>query len=140
MSPAAYQIATVQLPPNYTATYIDRGYWFMSVPAQYVGLPFIRTAAADRNNRSDAFLTFNVNKPVTLYVLYSADAVTGPNWLEANFTPTGEQVTRNYHTFTVWQQQHAPLGQHHPRRKPGRRCCCHPGTLLGMYVVIIEEE
>ena len=138
VSPAAYQIATVALPPTYTATYIDRGYWFMSVPSQYLGLSFIRTAVADARNTSASFLTFNVNKPVTLYVLYSASVVTGPNWLTANFTPTGEQATRNYHTWNVWRSN-TPLSGNITLGGNMATGLVSP-TAPGMYVVVIEEE
>ena len=86
VSPADYEVDTLLLPPDYTACYTDRLYSFSDAPEYYVGLPFIRTAIRDKNNSSEEFLTFNVNKPVTLYVCYSASASSYPEWLLNNFT------------------------------------------------------
>ena len=51
-----------------------------------------------------------------MYICYSADAQTGPDWLENNFTPTGEQITRNYHTWNVWQSNGLLFGDGHRQR------------------------
>jgi PKD repeat protein len=136
VTPAAYEIGTLQLPPDNTAAYIDRSYWFTEAPNQYVGLPFIRTANIDRNNRDESFLTFSVNKPVNVYVLYSANATTGPDWLENNFINTGDQISRVYHTWNVWRAEY-PAGD---ITLGGNLAAGAAGDTLGMYVVVIEEN
>ena len=135
VTPAAYEIGTLQLPPDYTPTYIDRSYGFTEAPDPYIGLPFIRTANADRNNRADEFLTFHVNKPVILYVCYSENAVTGPNWLENNFINTGDQISRTYHTWNVWRGEY-PAGD---ITLGGNLAQGVTGDGISMYVVLIEE-
>jgi len=134
-SPLNYQLGTFDLPRNYTTCYIDRGYYFLTAPAKYVGLPFIRTAVADQKNTSASFLSFQVNKPVTVYVLYSASAATVPNWLGNNFTNTGDVITRQYHSWNVWQRDY-PTGM---ITLGGNMAAGAAGT-PGMYVVLIEER
>jgi hypothetical protein len=107
LSPVEYELDVLTLPNDYVACYIDRNYSFLTAPAQYVGLPYIRTANGDMRDTSDAFLTFEVNRPVTLYLLYSTSAVTPPDWVTSGFTPTGDQITRQYQTWDVWAADYA---------------------------------
>ena len=126
----------MQLPPDYTASYIDRGYFFEDAPGQYIGLPFIRTANDDRNNIAAEFLRFQVNKPVTVYVCYSENAVTGPDWLENNFVMTADQISRTYHTWNVWRAEY-PAGDIILGGNTAQGLVADGS--IGMYVVIIEE-
>ena len=138
VSPANYEVGILQLPPDTTPSYIDRSYWFSDAPANYVGLPFIRTANADRNNRSEEFLRFQVNKPVRVYVCYSTAALSGPDWLESNFVMTADQISRTYHTWNVWEAEY-PAGEVvlGGNMAPG---AVSNGSVVGMYVVIIQEQ
>jgi len=138
ISPSGYELDVLELPPDYTPSYIDRGYWFTSAPAHYVGLPFIRTANNDRNLTDEDFLAFTVNKPVFLYVLYSASAASPPDWLTGGFVQTGEQVTRLYHTWNVWEAEAGPgeinLGANLASGADTG------GASVAMYVVVIEGK
>jgi len=139
VSPPAYQLATLNLPPANTAAHIDRAYWFTNAPAYYIGLPFIRTATSDRSNRSSSFLTFQVNKPVTVYVCYSASAASVPDWLSGNFVPTGEQISRLYHTWNVWKREY-PAGTVTLGGNLAAPAAPLSGQVIAMYIVIIEEQ
>jgi hypothetical protein len=50
------------------------------------------TANADRFDTSANFLSFEVDRNVTVYVAYDASAPTLPDWLQSDFTDTGLQV------------------------------------------------
>jgi len=138
VDPSEYELDLLRLPPDYTRCYLDRNYAFLTAPERYVGLPFIRPANADMYDTSDEFLTFEVNKPVTVYVLYSVNAVTPPDWLTGRFTANGDQITRTYHTWNVWEADYEAgeiiLGGN---RAAGVET---GGATVGMYVVVVEER
>jgi hypothetical protein len=73
--------------PQTTIKY-QHGIPLLKATERLVGLAFIRTANDDRKNTDAAFLTFNVNRPVNVYIFYSDSATTGPDWLTGAFTPT----------------------------------------------------
>jgi hypothetical protein len=72
--------------------FVDRGYTFSSVPAAYGGLPFLRTANNDKQATGDTFLSFVVDRDVTVYVAHDERIRPKPDWLGA-FTPTADMLT-----------------------------------------------
>jgi hypothetical protein len=46
------------------------------------------TANNDANNTSSSYVTFSVDRPVTVYIAYDAGASTRPNWM-SSFSSTG---------------------------------------------------
>ena len=138
VSPGDYETGTLQLPPDSTTCYIDRPYIFLEAPPRYVGLPFIRTAVRDTADTSENFLTFTVDEPVRVYVCYSNNSVSAfPNWLQENFTGTGDMISRTYTTLNVWESDIIyPSGD---ITLGGNRA---EGTILAgshpMYLVIVE--
>jgi hypothetical protein len=89
----AYQV--VDSPPGLQGgdlVYIDRTFTVTSVPALVAGQTYIRTANDDKFATTAAFLTFEVNQPVTVYVAYDSRIPTKPAWLVSDFTDTGEDL------------------------------------------------
>ena len=61
--------------------YIDREYRYSALPVELTGATLIRTANADAASRGDRFLTFDVNRPVTVYVAHDERMELKPEWL-----------------------------------------------------------
>lgn len=78
-SRASYQVVN-GLERN-AQVYIDRGYTFTSVPQAIYGASYIKTANDDKNRTEESFLSFTVDRTVTVYVAYDARARSLPNWL-----------------------------------------------------------
>lgn len=78
-SRASYQ--TVNGVRSGERVYIDRGYTFTSVPQAISGAPYIKTANDDKNRTEESFLSFTVDRTVTIFVAYDARARSLPNWL-----------------------------------------------------------
>ena len=71
--------------------YVDGSYRLTSIPSVLANGRWIMTANADVGNTSSNYLTFNVDRPVTVYVAYDAGAASRPTWMGA-FTDTGLSV------------------------------------------------
>lgn len=56
---------------------------FMRIPVELSRLPTLRLTQSDYENKSDTYLEFTLKQPVTLYVAFTATAVTLPNWLQS---------------------------------------------------------
>ena len=75
--------------------YVDREYVFDYVPESLEGKPHIRTAGDDKMiDENDPCLSFRVNMPVTVYIVYADKLRVLPRWLE-DFADTREKVTRD---------------------------------------------
>ena len=61
--------------------YIDRAYTFSSVPPAMAGATYIKTANDDKGRTEEAFMSFTVNRGVTVYVAYDVRATSLPGWL-----------------------------------------------------------
>jgi lysophospholipase L1-like esterase len=75
--------------------YSDTHFTLASIPAELDGGVWIMTANADKSNTSASYLSFEVDRPVTVYIAYDAGATAIPDWLKpANgFSSTGTQLT-----------------------------------------------
>ena len=62
--------------------YVDRTYTFTNV-GSYEGLKYIRTANVDKTNTSPTFLSFDVDRDVTVYVAYDDREPNPPGWLDS---------------------------------------------------------
>ena len=61
--------------------YIDRNFTYTSIPPRLEGIDFIQTANDDKASIRESFLTFVVDEPVTVFVLYDSRATFFPLWL-----------------------------------------------------------
>jgi len=68
------------------SVFIDRGYTYRSVPTELAGLLYLRTANDDK--LSTAGVSFDVDRPVKVYVAFDPRITNPPAWLSA-FAPTG---------------------------------------------------
>jgi hypothetical protein len=74
------------------SVYIDRDYTYASVPGSIQGETYIQTANIDKVRTEAAFLTFSVNRDVTVYVAYDSRATSLPAWM-AGWSNTGSSLT-----------------------------------------------
>ena len=68
--------------------YIDRRFKIMKFPSFLVGSQFIKTANDDKFCKGKDFLTFNVNKDVSVFVAHWSDIKIIPDWLKNDFQKT----------------------------------------------------
>jgi lysophospholipase L1-like esterase len=68
--------------------YVDRAYTLTAIPSALTEGRWIMTANNDANNTSSSYVTFSVDRPVTVYIAYDAGASTRPNWM-SSFSSTG---------------------------------------------------
>jgi hypothetical protein len=85
--------------------YIDRSYTFNTVPPQYLGLAFLKTANSDKGVRNNPLISFNVSHPVIVYVAYPTQ--NAPTWL-ADWHNTGDQIVATNVTLFVFSKAFAP--------------------------------
>ncbi|MBK8161665.1 MAG: SGNH/GDSL hydrolase family protein [Gammaproteobacteria bacterium] len=71
--------------------YVDKAYTLTSIPSILNNGRWIMTADADVGNASTGYLSFTVDRPVTVYIAYDAGATSLPNWMSA-YTMTGLTV------------------------------------------------
>jgi hypothetical protein len=68
--------------------YIDRTYSYGDLPSGLRGCIYIMTANDDKYATNERFLSFQVNRPVTVYIAHDNRIISKPAWLE-KFTDTG---------------------------------------------------
>ncbi len=73
------------------AMFSDRDYTYTDIPSRYIGLDRIVTAKADRTSVGDAFLSFEVNTPVTVYLAHADSIANKPAWL-ADWAKTADTL------------------------------------------------
>lgn len=129
INPHSYQISYLKQGDFY---YIDRSYIIKSIPRDYQGLLWIKTANEDRANKSEKFLSFELHKDAKIYIAYDSRAQSVPNWLLTNFHPLNRYigVSEYAEKLQLWEKD------------------CIKGTIIlggnyaegaeSMYVVLIE--
>ena len=91
--------------------YVDRNYLYTSVPEALHGHAYILTAMGDAGERSrNDFLTFIVDRPAEIYVLYDASARALPQWLLDAFSPVGGAVETNRGPLAIWKAKMIVVG------------------------------
>jgi hypothetical protein len=86
--------------------YTDRSYTYTEVPVTIQGETYLRTANVDKNRTETAFLTFSVNRDVTVYVAYDSRATSLPAWL-AGWNNTGSSLNDTDVLLNVYAQDFA---------------------------------
>jgi hypothetical protein len=71
--------------------YVDRFYEYFNLPSGYTGLDILQTENDDKHSSGSAFLSFEVNQPVTVLVAHDDRIDPKPAWLDS-FTPTGDAL------------------------------------------------
>ena len=73
--------------------YTDRSYTLTRVPSKYIGMDMIKTPNDEKDNTASSdYLTFTLAQNTTVYVAYSSEALSLPNWMKG-FTDTGNDIT-----------------------------------------------
>ncbi len=81
--------------------YIDRSFTFSDVPASWVGLPYLRTANDDKLSGGSAFLSFGVDREVTVYVAHDDRISPKPSWM-SGWADTGADLVSGAGTFSLF--------------------------------------
>jgi hypothetical protein len=94
--------------------YVDRTHTITNIPTT-LGLNdgrWIMTANDDRMNSSNNYLSFDVDRNVTVFIAYDNRASALPNWLSSSngFNTTGEQinVSQSGTTFNLYSKSFTP--------------------------------
>jgi len=88
--------------------YIDRSITFKNVPESLQNDSYIKTANDDKESVGNSFITFDVNKDVTVYVVHDERIDPKPSWMES-FTATGEILKTSDATFIILEKDY-PAG------------------------------
>ncbi|MEM9056383.1 MAG: Ig-like domain-containing protein, partial [Pseudomonadota bacterium] len=88
--------------------YIDRDFIYSQVPEDYAGLTYLRTANDDKLAGGDPFLTFTVDRPVTVYLGLDVRAAL-PTWMQ-DWSNTGDQWITNDSSFDLYEKSF-PAGE-----------------------------
>ena len=68
--------------------YIDQDYTLTSIPNELAEGRWLMTTNGGKFNTSTNYVSFSVDRPVTVYIAYDAGATTPPDWM-SGFTDTG---------------------------------------------------
>jgi uncharacterized protein DUF4082/Big-like domain-containing protein/fibronectin type III domain protein len=83
--------------------YVDRSYKYTTVPIKYAEQYYIRTANNDKRSTGNAFLNFDVNVNVTVYVAHDIRISPKPTWL-GRWTNTGKNLVTNDTTLRLYSK------------------------------------
>jgi len=81
--------------------YTDRSFVFTDLPSELVGLDYLRTANVDKASTSDNAVSFDVSRPVTVFVAHDVRITDKPAWL-LSWTNTPIMVTTNDASFGIF--------------------------------------
>ena len=112
--PFSLKITDISRPNYYVDTksvgdtlYSDRSYKITYIPGALAGYKWIVTANDDKLESGDSFLTFNVNKPVTIVVALDSTLITLPQWLQG-WQPTGMVVRSEDTEYVCYEKIFSP--------------------------------
>ncbi|HXV77667.1 MAG TPA: hypothetical protein VD788_15240, partial [Candidatus Polarisedimenticolaceae bacterium] len=103
LSGKSYQV--VENLANGDLVYIDRSFTYSQVPTYLLGSTYIRTANDDKLSDGNVdFLSFDVNRDVTVFVAHDDRYTIKPGWL-ADFVDTGDNVVSTS-TFSLFRRDY----------------------------------
>ena len=83
--------------------YVDRAYTFMTIPATYEGWLHLQTANNDKFRSSPDAVSFTLDKPARVIVVYDQRISVLPSWLQ-NWTATGWEVATTDTKFDIYRK------------------------------------
>jgi lysophospholipase L1-like esterase len=86
--------------------YIDENYVLTDIPAELESGLWIMTANADGISADSDFLSFNIDRNVSVYVAYDGNASMLPDWL-STFADTGLQVGTTNGSLNLYSRDYA---------------------------------
>lgn len=87
----AYEVLEDGLQPS-ALVYMDRTYTFTTVPAYLEGSTYIKTSGNDNGSQGNNFFSFDVDRPVTVYIAHADLINPRPSWLNT-FVDTGNDLS-----------------------------------------------
>ncbi len=104
-SDLAYRIVSQGLRKG-AELFTDRDYTYQAVPQKVRGASYVQTANDDSGVTGSDFLSFEVNVPVKVYLLYDSRSDNLPSWArDAGFTKTGDTVETTDVDFDVFSAE-----------------------------------
>ena len=100
-NPSTYNWSTLT---EGTTVYIDRDYTYSSIPAVYEGFSVLQTANNDKSVTTNPFLTFNIDKSVTVFVAHYQESISRPSWL-SSWDVTGDSIITTDRTLNVYSKE-----------------------------------
>ena len=113
--------------------YIDENYALTDIPAEVESGVWIMTANADGISIDSDFLSFNIDRNVSVYVGYDGNASMLPDWL-STFADTGLQVGTTNGSLNLYSRDYASG----PISLGGNMA--GGGTRTSNYIVIVVEK
>jgi lysophospholipase L1-like esterase len=103
LDPLEYKQNLLEEGDNY---YIDENYALTDIPAELESGLCIMTANADGISTDSDFLSFNIDRNVSVYVAYDGNASMLPDWL-STFADTGLQVGTTNGSLNLYSRDYA---------------------------------
>ena len=138
LTPGNYQLAQLSVGDEY---YSDRTYTITSIPTDFTGLTWIKTANDDKNSTADALVSFTLTKPAYVYIGFDDRIDPQPNWLTNNFTKTATTIglsDSKVPTVPLWVGEYdagnVSLGGNLATG------AMEPGPSVTQYIILIREN
>lgn len=113
--------------------YTDETFTYDIVPAELIGLNYLRTTNSDRTAIADPFLSFTALHPVIVYIAYDVNSPL-PSWVSTGWQDSGLSVT-------VDANNNAALFQLYTKSFPsGQVVLANDGDALLMYTIIVAPD
>ena len=84
--------------------YVDRLYKIGKFPSFLVGSKLINTANDDKSSKGEEFLTFNLNKDVSVFVAHWSSIKVTPKWLKESFQRTDLVVNSGEDDYILYKK------------------------------------
>lgn len=96
-----YRVVTNGLNIN-DKLYIDRDYVFTKIPFKLENVIYIQTANKDKNSNDLNFITFHVDRDISLFIAHSKDIKTKPDWLTNGFDKLNFNILSNDDDYDLY--------------------------------------
>ncbi len=136
LNPGNYEVSYDNLAVD-ELMYVDRSYTYNTVPSAYQNKTYIKTGNDDKNSTGDSFMSFDVNRAVSVYVAHDDRITTKPSWLTADFTDTGDDLVSgsdDHEHLSLYQRDYGSAGTVTLGGNGGSGYTC------SMYTVVIIEQ
>ena len=137
LMPQKYKQNLLEIGDEY---YTDRTYTLIDFPTFLESGVWIMTADANADNTSDSFLSFTIDRNVTVYVAYDADASNLPDWLDPATSSfayyAGQQISTTNGMLNLYYRDYTSAES--PVQLGGNKA--GGGTADSNYIVIVIES
>ena len=84
--------------------YVDRPYIIQKFPSFLLGAKLIRTANDDKSSKGEDFLTFHVNRDVSVFIAHWSTIKLIPKWLDESFKRTSLILNSGQEDYYLYQK------------------------------------